>query len=418
MTTIVSGIIGTIDETTYGVRVDPTDGDSAVHRLGHEESDIPYPTEHHTIINKIVSTSFGSAVMRIDGVEVSLEITYRLIDGKQLSYIGKVTTINNTVAGDPDYKHQIDILKPSDGFVLDSRTVHIEIYDASGTLLDAIDMIGSVDNNVKVHYNAKSAKGILVTEKFLGQRVTKKSVTPTTNMYGQSSGSTPDPEGVTGDNVANRIDEASAGASPVIVGTNGVTHSLRAGAGYASNGQPFVINKSTSNAVNIGGTIQTDSGTPSTFGTLTSGGTDLKTLLEGFEINIDFTFNTDRVDRPGTNNYNKSLKHYIQYPLVDFVTIGLILQLASDSVAHGLDVDALKNTINNAIYILVEKFNDANDWIAFIFQPFSGNTENIQIDLTEKFPFLLNSDNIKLAYQCKDLVIIVGNAFSTLRAIS
>lgn len=412
-TTIVKGKRGYVDETNFALRDVPTE----FQLFGNGLEDSKLPKEKVTPLMKQLSSSFVATSIKVDAKTVEFTFTYQLVDGKDISYIAAViATTDNQVAGTPDYKHLVTPVLPSQAYSLPSRTVHIELYDENDNFLRSLDVCGCLVKTLEIKHVLDDADGVVVVETYIGQRITTNS--PTTNLLGLTSTSVQDPELVEGQYYANSVADASnKGSAASDSDTDTLSFILRAGAGYATNTQPFKVQKSNVDAINIGGTIQLDDQTPATFGTV-SGGTNLTAYFKSFGIKIDFIYKESRPDRSGTNNNGATISNYLMNALVESCNISTVLQLDTDTAAFDLMLDGLKDEINNALYILVEKFNDAGDWIAFCLAPVSGTVNNVHIDLEATFPFISNTDYYTFTYACKDINAIVGNDFSVLRAVS
>lgn len=418
MTIIIKGLIGyEPNETGLGVRAVPT----VFWKFGNVIGEYDLPEEFVNTIRKRVSSLFTASHIEYDEIEVEFDISYQLIDGKELSFIDDIiTATDNTSAGDPDYKHTIVPMLPSAGFSLPTRTVHIEVFQQDGTFIMACDVAGCLTKKLEINYAiAKEGEGVVIVKETLrSQRVIWSDPAPESNLYGATTGSVADPEGVQGQYYANRITNASQGSAPAQSIADTLSFLLRAATGYESDSKPFVVNPANANMVNIGGTLQLSAATPATYGTVSSGGLDLTTYLTGFGITIEIIYKETRVDRSGTNNYGADISEYLQHALIEDIVIGCTLALDTDSVVLAKQLDSFKKIKTNPIYIRIEKINNANDWIAFCFSPVSGTVNNVQTSLKSKFAFLQTMGFSTYSYDCKDITMIVGNAFTTLRALT
>lgn len=420
MTQIIYGTRGYVEELNFALRDQPTE----FRYFGNipAGSSSKMPKERVTPLMKQISSKFVASSIKYDDIHVEFAFEYQLVDGKELSYIDNaITSTDNQVAGVPDWKHTVEVVDPANAYSLPSRTIHIELYDELGAFVRALDVIGCLIKSIEIKHVIDDPDGVKVIETFIGQRITNNN--PTSNLLGAVAGAVADPEGVQGDNYADSIAVAApnSGSAASDSDSDGLSFVFRAGSGYATNPQPFKVSKASVNSINVGGTLQMDPATPATYGTVTSSGTpgDLKSYYKAFGIKVDFTYKESRPDRAGTNNFGSSISPYLMNALVQTASIVTTLQLDTDSAVLDMNLDKYKQDRTKSIFYKVEKFNDAGDWIAFCFAPHtSGAIQNVNFDFDGDFDFLSIQEFYTFSWACKDLVIVIGNDFSTLRAVS
>lgn len=395
---VTTGIVGYTEETTYGVRVDPAD--SQLRRFGMESEDWPFPDEKAGPNIQNVSSSFDPQTLTYGDRTVPFTHSYALIDAKELSYIGVVTSTDTTT---PDYRHRITPTQPSQAYTAASRTVHAETLGEAMQL----DIPGCLTTELQMSCIKGDPRGVMVKETFEGQRLVTDA--PTHTLIGTNSGAVADPELSTGANVTNALDNGSPGSAPITFGTA----DFRTATGYETTPKAFQM--LTSNTADIGGTITMTDG--DTLGDLASG-TDLTSSIKSWLIKVGMNYEFERPNRTGTNNYNQSNQSYIFGGRLVSRTITSILELDPDSTTVGLVEDSLKNTSNQEIYLKVEKSDDVNDWIVFALKPVSGTTSNVRLNIDARLNFKAVTNTYKLAFMNKDLSIIAGNEFNTLRSLS
>ena len=396
---ITTGILGYTEETTYAVRKNPADGQ--LRRFGIETSPWKMPKEKVTPNVQMVASSFDPQTLTYGDRLVEFKHEYYLVDAKELSYIGQVTTTDTTT---PDKRHRITPTEPSQAFVNDSRTIHCE----TAGVVTKVDIAGCLTTNLELSSVKGDPRGVLIKEDFIGQRIVDDNVT--TNLLGHSgSETTQDPEGVQGVNVANDLDNASPGSHPITFSTA----DFRTANGYETAPKAFIW--PTTGAVNIGGTITMTDG--DSLGNL-SGGTDLTSSCSKWTIKIGHEYEFYRPNRTGTNNYGKSIQPYIFGARLKSRTITSVFELDPDSTVMGLFVDGMKETSTNELYIKVQKSNDSNDWIVFAFKPTSGTTSNIYVDWDGSVTYKAITNKHLVGFQNKNINIIAGNEFDTLRSLS
>ncbi len=411
MTKISIGKMGYVEENTYGIREVPTE----FRRFGNYVS-MQFPDEAVNPLIKMLASSFMPAQLEYNDITVEFTIIAALIDPQVLSYLGVSVTTTDTTSGDPRYRHQFAPVIPAQAFTPPSLTCHLEIYDEDGNWLNSIDVAGTKLKETKIKHVFGDENGVSIELTMSGQRIMDSGVT--TTLLGQTSGSTADPEGVQGANFANRTTESPKGSVPAKADVDGLSFTLRAANGYETDSQIFHVNPATSNVVDIGGIIDLTNTTAETYGTVTSAGTDLTSKYKGFEITLTYEYGTSRQVRSGTNNFGAPINPYVMNQLVKVASVGLVLTVDTDDTMYALQRNKYKKIKNQSIYIRIEKFNDATDWIAFCFAPLLGATpSNLYIDLTADFPFLAIDNAFPFSWNCKDFNTIVGNDFATLRAI-
>ena len=408
------GKLGYVLESVFARRNVPT----VFQRFGNVYNIDNIPRETVNTFKQQHSSLFLPADIQYTDREVKVVIKYQLIDAKETSFVGITPTTSDTVTGNPRYRHKTTIVKPSEAFTLHSRTLHLELFDSSGTFQVAMDVAGMQTRNIQIEHKVGDVSGVVVTETLVGQRVINDN--PTTNLFGKNTGTTPDVENVQGQYYANRITNANRGSAPAQSVLDSLEFLLRAAVGYETASQPFHISKANTNVVNIGGTVELTTNTSDNYGKVTSGGTDLTQYYAGFIINIGINFTEDRPQRSGYNNYGNPIQPYIMNALVQGVTVGLVLLLDSVPITLALEIEKYKGTINQPIYLRIEKFNDTNDWLAFVFSP--DNTtdpiRNLPVDLKAKLDALNLEGISSFTYDCKDITQIAGNAFSVHRALT
>lgn len=410
MATIKTGTIQYFDESSYSVR---DAGIDIYRRFGLETGDMPLPVEKPMVVFQTTAAKFVPNKLDYGNITVEFPLTYVLLDAKELSYIGG-TPAKVTTGGTPAYRHYIVPLKPSVGVSLPSRTVHIELSTNAGTTItERLDVAGCQTKDLEISYNVMDPRGVMVKETFNGQRIVTDAATH--NLLGATTGAVADPETVQGQYSTNRLDETNVGSKPPIIGTNSITSVFRDADEYDEAQETFCDLKE----VAVGGTAELDTGETTTFGNNT-GGTTLTTLLKQFVIKVQHTLRQEYVNRSGTNNYNASIR---RYPLGSFVLktdILVSLVLDPETATLGLFETPSLLTSSNELYLKVSKRGNANDWIAFIFKPLEStgdSTENLQVDYEGIFGFKVIEGLYTVHFHAKDLVIVAGNAFATLRDV-
>ena len=125
-----------------------------------------------------------------------------------------------------------------------------------------------------------------------------------------------------------------------------------------------------------------------------------------------------RPNRTGTNNYGKSIQPYIYGGRLKSRSITSIFELDPTSTVMGLYDDGLLQTSTSELYIKVQKSAVQNDWIVFAFKPTSGTTSNLFLDWDGSIGYKAITNKHLLSFHNKNLNIIAGNAFDTLRSLS
>lgn len=390
-----TGTWGYNDEAIYAVRV----AAAASRRFGNEIGSIRIPREKRAIVNRKVSSSFDSNSKSYSDAEVKFPVDYSLVDLRELSYNSASIS---SVGTDPTL-HLMDLVEVSEAFTLPSRTFHAEW----GGVAKRIDVAGCLLENQKINYAVKDPRGVRITDNFIGQRrTTTENVV--SNLFGATSGigqANEDMEFSVGANASDTVLKATGndgGSLPNILGDS----VLRLP--YATNPQPFIVNKGLANQIVVGGTGTLADGT-------VAGGTDLTSALSGFGIEITNQYSFSRPDRAGTTNYNKSIQPYIQGAFLEerTLTVALVLDPTSDTLSFFEDPQL--ETLSNEIYIKVQKADDAADWIALMFTS-SGTQYNPQEDYEGMFGFVEDTQFDTIGWQPNKLRIAGENAHTVLRA--
>jgi hypothetical protein len=406
MAKLTTGILGYTEETTFGVRVDPSD--SQLRRFGLETTDWDFPKELVEPNIQMVSSSYDPATLTYGNKIVKFSTPpYVLIDVKELSYIA--ATVNTLESGTPDKRHSIVPVEPATAYAGPSRTIHSE---TAGVVLKQ-DAAGCVVEELNITCVKGDPRGPIITESFVGQRITDDDADYT--LIGTNSGAVADPEGVEGQYVANDLDNANPGPKPITFGTS----DLRAVAGYETSPKAFVM--PTSLSVIIGGTTDLDTGNPTTYGNV-AGGTDLTSYCKKWGIKVAFAYDTgdeQRPNRTGTNNYNQSIQAYLMGVLLTGRTINVTIELDPETTPFTLIDDMHNNVSTNELYFKVQKSDDSDDWIVFALAPATGGTvSNLLVDMQGKINYKAISGPYTFNYTCKNIIIVGGNAFDTCRSLS
>jgi len=201
MANFTIGRFGVYPETTYGIRAIPTEWRNLL-----ENQKMQFPKEKVNTLVKLLASSFVPGNISINEVDITFTLTGQLIDPQIISYIANSSAITT---GSGSYSETnrflFSPLAPSQAFEPDSLTGHMEIYsdEAMTTLVNAWDIPGLQIVELKVYHIADDPQGMLCDVTFQGQRLVEQN--PTTNLYGQSTGTTADPEESTGANCTSHL---------------------------------------------------------------------------------------------------------------------------------------------------------------------------------------------------------------------
>lgn len=393
VTVITEATVGYIEESIYAIRV----AAAASRRFGLEFGKFKIPQEKRSIIRKAISSSFNPNSQSYGEVQVEFPLNYVLVDARELSYLDDVI---ETGGSSPNFLHKITLVEPTGAFTLPSRTFHME---TSG-LARRFDVPGCLTKTMELKLAVTDPRGMLVKEDLLGQRVSNSNGI-LSNLYGQTSGTTEDPEFSIGDRAADTVLKAtgqSGGSLPNSLGESVFR------AAYQNRPRPFLLQKGVANQVVIGGDGDEDAGT-------VSGGIDLTSAIKGIGMKINHTFNIQRPSRSGTSNYNKSIQPYIFGAFIEDRTleVSLVLDATSDVIEHM--EDSQLEVLDNQIFIKVQKDNNSDDWISYMFSS-AGDIYNPLADYEAEVGFIEDTQFHTLGWAPQTLNILANNDNATLRS--
>ena len=251
-----------------------------------------------------------------------------------------------------------------------------------------------------------------------------KPTDPATDLFDDASetcGVTGD--GGTGTGTTDAVSQlVISGCKPADSLSDSLDYTLRVANGYETNPDTFTINVTSTNQVIVDPVldltgVDTDAHAAS-YGTYSSGGTDLTGHLMAVTLTITFTYGEDRAIRPGYNNNGATISPYIMNLLLKTSKVALEITVDDDSTMHDLEDHKLSKTKDDVLFVRFVKTKNANDWFAFILAHSDGSTAtNLYSKTDSETTFKVATNSLKFTWEGLDLTIAIGNAFATLLSV-